>query len=88
MGEQIRERQRHPASGRNKLECEQNAHLTNEMAGTGGGPKVDSSGEKFQVYFSHSGKQKPKNGGNVDGDTQKTVNAQGGRVKLRSCVDK
>ena len=36
--------------------------LTNEMAGTGRGPKVDSAEVKFQVYLSHSGMQKPKMG--------------------------
>ena len=48
------------------------------MAGTGRGPKVDSAGIKFQVYLSHSGMPKPKNWKNVYGDTQNTVDAQGG----------
>ena len=63
--------------------------MTNEVAGTGWSPKVDSAGVKFQVYLSHCGVQKPKNGRNVYGDTQNTLDAQGGgRVKLRSCVNK
>ena len=52
--------------------------LTNEVASTGKSPKVDSAGIKFQVYLSHSGMPKPKNGKNVYGDTQNTVDAQGG----------
>ena len=57
--------------------------LTNEVARTGWSPKVDSAGIKFQVYLSHSGVPKPKNGKNVHGGILNTVNAQGGMGEIQ-----